>query len=276
MQFDRAGLGRARAAPGAVRGHGRGLERIAAVLQGVGSNFEHRSLRAADPRAELVVGKAYDRGPAGAPFRVLADHARAVAFLLADGVLPLERGARLRPAPDPAARRAPRLPPRASRADAGAPGRGGLARDGRRLPRAAAARRAAHRGHDRRGGALPRDDRGRARAARGPHARSRPRRRSSSTTPTASRSTSRRSSRPSAGIAVDVAGFEKLLDVQRERSREARMEVQAHGRARSRPTLPSFRGPPSRSAPARSGSATRPRAPRPTSWRSSGSRAASA
>src|SRR5438876_1414690 len=39
-----------------------------------------------------VVGKKYDRGPGGASYRVLADHARAVAFLLADGVYPSNEG----------------------------------------------------------------------------------------------------------------------------------------------------------------------------------------
>jgi alanyl-tRNA synthetase len=39
-----------------------------------------------------VIGVEYDRGPDGAGFRVLADHARAVAFLLADGVYPSNAG----------------------------------------------------------------------------------------------------------------------------------------------------------------------------------------
>ena len=44
-------------------------------------------------RAAELVGKDYDPDtPEGLSFRVLADHARAVAFLLADGVLPASEG----------------------------------------------------------------------------------------------------------------------------------------------------------------------------------------
>ena len=43
-------------------------------------------------QAVEIVGRPYDRGPSGAPYRVLADHARAVAFLLADGVYPSNEG----------------------------------------------------------------------------------------------------------------------------------------------------------------------------------------
>src|SRR5438105_4230443 len=43
-------------------------------------------------RAVEVVGTRYDRGERGASYRVLADHARAVAFLLADGVYPSNEG----------------------------------------------------------------------------------------------------------------------------------------------------------------------------------------
>jgi alanyl-tRNA synthetase len=71
---------------------GAGLERIAAVLQGERSNFHTDIFLPLIRRGEQVVGKPYERGEAGAPFRVLADHARAVAFLLADGVYPSNEG----------------------------------------------------------------------------------------------------------------------------------------------------------------------------------------
>ena len=71
---------------------GAGLERITSVMQGVPSDYDTDVFQPTIAKAVEVVGKPYDRGPAGAPFRVLADHARAVAFLLADGVYPSNEG----------------------------------------------------------------------------------------------------------------------------------------------------------------------------------------
>src|SRR2546425_3953676 len=71
---------------------GAGLERIAAVMQGVPSNFDTDLFAPIIGRAVEVIGKKYDRGERGASYRVLADHARAVAFLLADGVYPSNEG----------------------------------------------------------------------------------------------------------------------------------------------------------------------------------------
>jgi alanyl-tRNA synthetase len=71
---------------------GAGLERIAAVLQNVPSNFDTDLFQPIIAQASEIVGRPYDRGPSGAAFRVLADHARAVAFLLADGVYPSNEG----------------------------------------------------------------------------------------------------------------------------------------------------------------------------------------
>src|SRR5438874_12799990 len=71
---------------------GAGLERLAAVMQRVPSNYDTDLFTPIIERAVEVVGKKYDRGPAGAPYRVLADHARAVACLLADGVYPSNEG----------------------------------------------------------------------------------------------------------------------------------------------------------------------------------------
>jgi alanyl-tRNA synthetase len=92
MQFDKQASGELKPLPAPSVDTGAGLERIAAVLQGVGSNFSTDLFTPLIARAESVVGKPYDKGPAGAPLRVLADHARAVAFLLADGVYPSNEG----------------------------------------------------------------------------------------------------------------------------------------------------------------------------------------
>src|SRR5205085_2631320 len=112
---------------------GAGLERISAVMQNVPSNFDTDLFQPIIAQAVEIVGRPYDRGPSGAPYRVLADHARAVAFLLADG---------------------------AARADARATHPRGHGRDGRCLC-GAPVEGAAHRaGHPGRRGALPRNDRG--------------------------------------------------------------------------------------------------------------------
>src|SRR5437660_1029470 len=65
---------------------------IAGVMQGVPSNFDTDSFVPLIERAVEVIGRKYDRGPGGASYRVLADHARAVASLLADGVYPSNEG----------------------------------------------------------------------------------------------------------------------------------------------------------------------------------------
>ncbi len=68
---------------------GMGLERITAVLQGVFSNYDVDLFRNIITATEELAGKAYG-GDAAADvsFRVIADHARAVSCLIADGVLP--------------------------------------------------------------------------------------------------------------------------------------------------------------------------------------------
>ena len=92
MQFDRQADGTMAPLPAPSVDTGAGLERIAAVLQGEVSNFHTDLFQPLIRRAESVVGRAYDRGDAGAPIRVLVDHARAVAFLLSDGVYPSNEG----------------------------------------------------------------------------------------------------------------------------------------------------------------------------------------
>src|SRR5881392_1593790 len=78
MQFDQQPDGSRPPLPAPSVDTGAGLERIAAVMQGVPSNFDTDLFVPIIERAVEVIGRAYDRGPSGAPFRVLADHARAV------------------------------------------------------------------------------------------------------------------------------------------------------------------------------------------------------
>jgi len=70
---------------------GMGLERIAAVLQGVHDNYDidlFRSLIKASEEATGVLAEGKNR----ASHRVIADHLRASSFLIADGVLPSNEG----------------------------------------------------------------------------------------------------------------------------------------------------------------------------------------
>ena len=92
MQFDQAADGSRTPLPAPSVDTGAGLERVAAVMQGVESNFDTDLFAPILKRAAQIIGRPYERGPAGAGFRVLADHARAVAFLLADDVYPSNDG----------------------------------------------------------------------------------------------------------------------------------------------------------------------------------------
>lgn len=72
---------------------GMGLERIAAVLQGVPSNYDVDFMRDLITTTEGIAGKRYGADPdSDISFRVIADHARAVSFLIADGVVPSNEG----------------------------------------------------------------------------------------------------------------------------------------------------------------------------------------
>jgi len=92
MQFDQATDGSRSLLPAPSVDTGAGLERITAVLQGAPSNYDTDLFMPIIRRAEEIVGRKYDRGPQGMGFRVLADHSRAVSFLLADGVYPSNDG----------------------------------------------------------------------------------------------------------------------------------------------------------------------------------------
>ncbi|HEU4828243.1 MAG TPA: alanine--tRNA ligase [Gemmatimonadales bacterium] len=93
MQFDRSADGTLTPLPKPSVDTGAGLERIAAVLQDEDDNFHTDLFAPLLARAGELVGKPYDRNGADrASYRVLADHARAVTFLLVDGVYPSNEG----------------------------------------------------------------------------------------------------------------------------------------------------------------------------------------
>ena len=72
---------------------GMGLERIAAVLQGVLSNYDVDFMRDLIHTTEELTGKKYgEDSAADVSFRVIADHGRAVSFLIADRVSPSNEG----------------------------------------------------------------------------------------------------------------------------------------------------------------------------------------
>ena len=93
MQYDRDREGVLHPLPAPSIDTGAGLERLAAVLQGVDSNFHTDLFRPLLDRVAEVVCQAYrPELPESVGYRVLADHARAVAFLVADGVFPSSEG----------------------------------------------------------------------------------------------------------------------------------------------------------------------------------------
>src|SRR6266571_4093761 len=92
MQFDRQQDGKLVPLPKPSVDTGAGLERIAAIMQGESNNFHNDLFKPLIKAVEKTIRKKYDRGEEGASFRVIADHSRAVAFLLADGVFPSNEG----------------------------------------------------------------------------------------------------------------------------------------------------------------------------------------
>ncbi len=89
MQFDRDAAGTLNPLPKPSIDTGMGLERIAAVMQGVHSNYEIDLFQNLLASAARHTGHADTRNPS---LRVIADHIRSCAFLIADGVLPSNEG----------------------------------------------------------------------------------------------------------------------------------------------------------------------------------------
>ncbi len=93
MQYDRDSSGRLTPLPRPSIDTGLGLERLAAVIQGKDSNWDSDIFEPIISRIEDLSGKGRDSGPnETVAIRVIADHSRAAAFLIADGVLPSNEG----------------------------------------------------------------------------------------------------------------------------------------------------------------------------------------
>ncbi|WP_303248804.1 alanine--tRNA ligase [uncultured Slackia sp.] len=72
---------------------GMGLERMAAIMQGVQSNYETDVMRDLIGVGERLSGKEYKNDAADdLSLRIVADHSRSVTFMIADGILPSNEG----------------------------------------------------------------------------------------------------------------------------------------------------------------------------------------
>jgi alanyl-tRNA synthetase len=99
MQFNRDASGTLTPLPKPCVDTGMGLERVAAVLQGVISNYDTDLFVPLLDRAAELIGvnekkelEAEEQRRSAASLRVIADHARATTFLITDGVLPSNEG----------------------------------------------------------------------------------------------------------------------------------------------------------------------------------------
>ena len=91
MQYEQLGNGERIPLPRPSIDTGMGLERIAAILQGVHSNYDIDLMRALI-RASSEATNVDADGSMKASHRIIADHLRASSFLVADGVLPSNEG----------------------------------------------------------------------------------------------------------------------------------------------------------------------------------------
>ncbi|MGY6551682.1 MAG: alanine--tRNA ligase [Erythrobacter sp.] len=91
MQYDQQADGTRRPLPKPSIDTGMGIERIAAVMQGVHDNYDTDTFKALIAASEQLTNAAA-QGENAASHRVIADHLRSTSFLMADGVLPSNEG----------------------------------------------------------------------------------------------------------------------------------------------------------------------------------------
>ena len=93
MQYNRDETGKMTPLPKPSIDTGMGLERITAVIQGVKSNYDTDLLRDIIAHAEKISGVRYGNDiEKDVSLRVIADHSRAITFLISDGVIPSNEG----------------------------------------------------------------------------------------------------------------------------------------------------------------------------------------
>jgi len=92
-QYDRDASGKLTPLPNPNIDTGMGLERLAAVAQGVTSNYDADLFRGIICYIEKISGKPYGKNEEdNISIRVIADHSRSITFLIGDGVLPSNEG----------------------------------------------------------------------------------------------------------------------------------------------------------------------------------------
>lgn len=92
MQFNKNEAGKMEPLPAPSVDTGMGLERVCAVLQNVDSNYETDLFLPIISKIEKLSKKKYAPDQRGISFRVIADHIRALIFCIADGVIPSNEG----------------------------------------------------------------------------------------------------------------------------------------------------------------------------------------
>jgi len=93
MQYNREESGRMAPLPNPSIDTGMGLERITAVLQSVPSNYDTDHFQAIISKIKELSEKSFSKeDKLNTSMRVIADHTRAITFLIADGVLPSNEG----------------------------------------------------------------------------------------------------------------------------------------------------------------------------------------
>jgi alanyl-tRNA synthetase len=93
MQYNRDQEGTLHPLPKPSVDTGMGLERVASILQDTATNYEIDSFLTILQNVARIAGHNYDpNGQENFPYRVIADHSRAMTFLIGDGIMPSNEG----------------------------------------------------------------------------------------------------------------------------------------------------------------------------------------